>query len=125
MIYIDTNVLVRLITNDVPSLAEAAFELIEAHRGQKIHISEAVLVEVCFILQYHEPYFMKHEEIAAQLRVFLKDAAFSTTADTLTALELFGKHSKLDFVDCLLLSKSGGQKGRVLTFDKALLAALK
>lgn len=120
MIYLDTNVLLRIITQDLPEQAQEAYDFIENERAEQFMILDSVLVETTFILQYHD-YKMPKREISQAL---LEILAFSQIAyegkDTLAALKLFASQPKLDFVDCLLLSKSSAKSRHVLTFDKQL-----
>lgn len=124
MKYIDTNVILRLITQDVPQQAEQAFKQIAAGKRGEYVVLASVLVEVTFVLQYHD-YKMRRNDIAAALLDLLDDDRISTEDSHIEpALRLYGTSPKLDFTDCLLATKANGKREGVLTFDKDLIAQL-
>lgn len=124
MIYIDTNVLVRMITQDIPGQAEVAYDSIAKGRANDFIITEIVLVELTFILQYHDYKMDKKVITEAILDIFDTEQIASASDEVTAALKLYAK-TKLDFVDCLLHARAKGKKAGVLTFDKGLVAALR
>lgn len=121
MRYIDTNVLVRIITGDIPEQARQALQTIEEAGKDAFCIDVTVLVEVCFVLQYHS-YRMTHQDIADALLPLIAAPQISSSAQAVAALELYRKHDNLDFTDCLLYVLGG--KGGVFRFDKDLIKTL-
>jgi len=120
VIYLDTNILLRIITQDIPEQAEQAFAQIAASKRGECVVLASVLVEVTFVLQYHD-YQMKKSDIAAALLDLLADDRIAAEDSALVpAIELYGTTPKLDFVDCLLAVKARHRKSGVLTFDKDL-----
>ncbi|SRR6266702_872599 len=117
MKYLDTNLLVRIITGDNQTLAEQAIDTIE-HGGQgEFCIIDAILVELCFILEFHS-YRMARSDIAAAIETLLAAPQVTVAEQTKKALALYADHTKLDYADCLLFVL-GGKHG-VVTFDKDL-----
>lgn len=117
MKYIDTNVLVRVITGDDQELAEKAIAEIETGAPGEYCIADVVLVELCFVLEFHA-YAMARADIVAALESLVGTPQIVVSDKALAALKLYGAHPKLDYADCLLFVLGG--KGGVLTFDKDL-----
>lgn len=118
MRYLDTNILVRLITGDDRRAAEAALKMVDAADRASLFVHDCVLTEICFVLEFG-PYKMKRVEIVKGIRLIL-DAPQTTYDDrTPKALDIFEKHRKLDFTDCLLIVHADGDK--VETFDKEII----
>jgi predicted nucleic-acid-binding protein len=117
MKYIDTNVLVRIITGDNKVLAEQAIAQVQGGAQNEFSILDAVLVELCFVLEFHD-YKMSRTDIAEAIETLVAVPQIFITDNTLHALELYKKHPKLDYTDCLLFV-AGGKEG-VLTFDNDL-----
>jgi predicted nucleic-acid-binding protein len=115
--YIDTNVLVRVITGDNMVLAEQAIAQIQSGAQNEFSILDAVLVELCFILEFHD-YKMLRTDIVEAIEALVAVPQISVTSNTLTALQLYKEHPKLDYADCLLFVV-GGKEG-VMTFDDDL-----
>ena len=114
MTYLDTNILVRVITGDNPELAHRALKTIQAGAQNDFTVLDAVLVEACFILEFHD-YKMARTDIADALQTLLNAPQIARSDVTLRTLKLYKQHLKLDYVDCLLFVKGG--KNGVFTFD--------
>lgn len=125
MIYIDSNILIRIVTNDIPTLANQAIDMVDQCDDGTIIVTEGVMTEVCFILQYQKPYLLDHGTIYRHLLNLLDDSRFVVSQQMRDALQLFGSHNNLDFVDCMLAVLSDHKQRSIMTFDKALAAALK
>ncbi|HVC36664.1 MAG TPA: PIN domain-containing protein [Candidatus Dormibacteraeota bacterium] len=117
MKYIDTNVLVRVITGDDKALAEKAIAQIESGAQNEFSILDAVLVELCFVLEFHD-YKMSRLDIATAIETLLAIPQIFVTDITLRALRLYKEHSKFDYTDCLLFVVGG--KNGIVTFDDDL-----
>jgi predicted nucleic-acid-binding protein len=115
--YIDTNVLVRVITGDDQKLASQAIAEIQRGGQNEFYILDAILVELCFVLEFHT-YKMTRSNIAAALAALVATPQIMVADTSLRALELYGQHPKLDYADCLLWA-TGGKNG-VFTFDSDL-----
>jgi predicted nucleic-acid-binding protein len=121
MTYLDTNVLVRIITGDNQELASKAITEIESGGQGDFCIIDAVMVELCFILEFHA-YAMARTDIVEAVEALIATPQISVSEKTLLTLKLYGEYPKLDYADCLLFVL-GGRNG-VLTFDKDLQKSL-
>src|SRR5271155_153345 len=121
MKYIDTNILVRIITGDDQTLAHKAITAIESGGQNEFCIVDAVFVELCFILEFHT-YAMARADIANAIEALIATPQITVSDKTQTALSLYREHPKLDYADCLLFVLGG--KNGVLTFDKDLQKSL-
>ena len=117
MKYLDTNILVRLITNDSPNLTRQAIDWVQSSKTGECMVLDAVLVETCFVLEFHE-YQMKRHDIYQALTAFLDLPQTTCASASLGALQLFNDHPSLDYADCLLLTLGG--KKDIVSFVKAL-----
>lgn len=117
---VDTNIFVRLITNDVPELAQAAEAMITPLADKSIELPLYVLAEVVYVLAYNPHYRYDRPRIVRSLRVIVGLPQFELERAVVErALEVFARR-KLDFVDCLLAGSSAETGREVLTFDKKL-----
>ena len=114
MLAVDTDVVVRLVTQDHAAQAARAAAIF---RSGPIHIARTVLLETAWVLGY--AYGLDDRAIARVLRgvaglpnVELEGAR--EFADALAAME-----RGLDFADALHLASSGGA-GHFVTFDRRL-----
>lgn len=115
MIALDTNVLVRYVTNDDPRQAAQAVRLLS--RSDDVFLPKTVLLELEWVLRavYDVPR-------AGVLRVFehilgLPNVVVEATEDVARALHAFGRG--LDFADALHLTASR-RADAFHTFDRAL-----
>lgn len=123
--YIDTNILVRLMTNDVPTLAKEAIEQIKKSRSGELIVIDAVLVELLFILEVNQQYKLPREKIVLIFEGILSIPQLKLSESSITAFNLYASNKKLDFTDCLLATLANNKKERVITFDKDLQNILK
>lgn len=120
-VLLDTNIILRYLTNDTPQMAQKVTQRFsEAKNGKlSLKINDFVVVEVIFLLEHY--YHFPREQIVSVLgnlfsQPFLemdyKDAIFE-------ALIEYG-HSQIDFVDCLLYAQAHQSEAKILSFDKHL-----
>ena len=112
MIAIDTNVLVRIITNDQPEQVKKAVDLLAM---SDVFVSKTVLLETEWVLHYL--YNKKSEEILEALRTFLglPNISFEHPQQITQALSWYA--DGLDFADALHLASS--EKAETfMSFDK-------
>lgn len=112
MLAVDTNVIVRIVTNDDPEQARRAVALFERER---IFIAKTVLLEVEWVLRFS--YQLPREVIAPTLRkvIGLPPVAVEDPDEVFIALD--GYEQGLDFADALHLASSGSADG-FATFDQ-------
>lgn len=117
MRYLDTNVLVRIITGDDPAIAQKALEEITRGAKDSYCIHDSVIVELCFVLEFHN-YAMKRKDIAEALLTLAAAPQIALADNSHEAVLLYQQHPKLDYTDCLLYALGG--KAGVMTYDKEL-----
>ncbi|MFZ1812783.1 MAG: PIN domain-containing protein [Candidatus Saccharimonadales bacterium] len=125
MIYVDTNIFVRMIMRDDHEAARRAFDMVHASPDDSLVLTEVVAHELCYVLANNSRYNMSHYEIATSLREILASPQFRAEKNVAAAVEMFANHSSLDFADCLLAVKANHSRSGVMTFDRPLAAALK
>lgn len=114
MLAVDTNVIVRIVTNDDPEQARRAVALFERER---IFIAKTVLLEVEWVLRFS--YQLPREVIAPTLRkvIGLHPVAVEDPDEVFIALD--GYEQGLDFADALHLASSSRADG-FATFDQKM-----
>lgn len=122
MEYLDTNVLIRYITQDNPDHGRRARELIDRVRsgGQEVTTCEGVIVEAVQVLSSPRLYNRSRGEIQGYLTAILNLPGFKSSEKGiyLRALELYAS-TNLDFVDVLEAAHMEREGiGVVLTFDR-------
>jgi predicted nucleic acid-binding protein len=123
--FIDTNVLIRLLTRDDRDKLERCRELFRrANRGEiELTTSEAVIAETVFVLSSPRLYAMKRAEIALLLGSLLGGSSLFVDhkSAVLDALELYGL-SNLHFVDCLgaAHARRAGTPHTIYSYDREL-----
>lgn len=115
---LDTNILLRMMLQDIPEQFELAIKLME--RKDVIYlVSDAMLSEAVFVLTRMK---VDRETIVAILTQFV--ARPNVKASELMDIELFWMYlhyPKLSFTDCYLALEAALNKAEPLwTFDKAL-----
>jgi uncharacterized protein len=105
MRFLDTNILLRYLTRDVPQKAEACYQLLQqVKEGQElVTTSEAVITEVVYVLSSKKGYRLPREDIRARLTPILSLRGFRLThrGVYLKALNLYAAHPNLDFEDAV------------------------
>jgi predicted nucleic acid-binding protein len=115
--YVDTNILVRLLTNDIPEQVEAALRLIDDHGS--VHITSSTMLETAYVLNTH--YTRSRANIVASLTDLLKSHQFIVDEALVwrLALELFGS-TTLALHDCYIAACALSEEATLLTFDEDL-----
>lgn len=112
MLAVDTNVIVRIVTNDDPEQAQRAVALFERER---IFIAKTVLLEVEWVLRFS--YHLPREIIVPTLRkvVGLQQVEVENPDEIFIAID--GYEQGLDFADALHLA---GRAEGFATFDQKM-----
>lgn len=99
--HIDTNIIIRLITQDSPDEVKKAEKLIADKH--KIYVFEdAAIMEVVFVLM-SDFYRFTRQDVADSLKtIMLIDNIYFNKSVISHALDMFIAHPKLSFVDCYL-----------------------
>src|SRR3712207_3832061 len=106
--YIDTDVIIRLLTGDDPEKQAAArplFEQVE-HGTLTVTAPQTVIADAAYVLRSKRLYNKPKDEVAALLLplVSLPGFKIANRRAVVTALQLYGTHPHLDFTDALLIA---------------------
>jgi predicted nucleic-acid-binding protein len=120
MIAVDTNILVRYITNDDKEQSILAAQLLDSHAGQErsIFINNIVLCELIWVLA--KGYKYKKEQIIKTIKLLLSSIEFEFENHELAFLAVIEyETAEADFSDILigLINQSIGCKA-TYSFDK-------
>jgi predicted nucleic acid-binding protein len=103
--FIDTNVVIRVLTGDDTAKAEAAQQLLERLEDgtEEAFTSEAVVAEIFFVLTSPRQYGMGRADAAARVRPILAARGLYLDAKLVVqrAVAVYEAHSQLDFEDAL------------------------
>ena len=118
--HIDTNVVIRLITQDNEEMVKKAEKLL-SKKDKTYVLEDAAMMEVVFVLT-RGGYDMTRKEAADGINAFLKTENIYCNKGLIEdALNLFVKHPKLSFVDCYLAAITAvSQEKPLWTLDKKL-----
>ena len=119
---LDTNVLVRLLTQDDPSQFARSHRLLRsaAHRGERLFISDIVIAELIWTLK--SSYRFKRDALINSLHFLVNHSTFQLQSESALreAIQIF-ESASLEFSDCLIFAVSRLQGCNFLvTFDKRL-----
>jgi predicted nucleic-acid-binding protein len=114
---LDTNVLVRLVTDDDPEQARTAEQHLE---GNQLFLAKTVLLEAEWVLRY--AYELPRSTIAGVFRKLLGLEGLDVEADADVRAALAGYEHGLDFADALHLASSRSCD-HFATFDRTFAAA--
>ena len=113
MIAVDTNVVVRVLTNDDPAQASAAATLLER---ETVFLPVSVVLETEWVLR--SVYGLDRETVARSLRAFLGVPTVTAEAAGRVGQALQWYEKGLDFADALhLASATEAGAERLATFD--------
>ena len=121
MIALDTNILVRYITQDDEVQSKASEELLAKYDGENlsIFINNTVLCELVWVLE--RGYKYSKEQIASTMRIIFSTTEFAFEHHNILWLALEDyENNKADFADCLIaqVNNHHGFK-KTYTFDKS------
>lgn len=106
--YLDTNIIIRLVTGDDPAKQDASRRLFESLEAGTISIAApmSVIADAVYVLASPRLYALARPVIAAVLSRLLRIAAFRVQHRRvlLRALELYGRNASLDFGDAILVA---------------------
>jgi predicted nucleic-acid-binding protein len=116
---LDTNVLLRLFLNDVPTQHKSAVELFEKSNGF-FAVADTAVIELVFILQ--RSYGFTRPEIVDLVNGLTRFDKINCNRPLFeNALPIFTQHPKLSFEDCCLACYAKLNNAEPLwTFDKKL-----
>ena len=118
---VDTNILLRFLTNDVPTEAKMAREFFKSAKSGKLgaEICEPVFIETLVVLRNYFKY-PKNSVVKLMQSILALDWLTIENLSVLTlALDQYSQLN-LDFVDCLILARSKIKQQKIFTFDAKL-----
>lgn len=123
MTLLDANVILRHITKDNPDQSPRAYALLKGlERGRRsLVITEAVIVEVVYVLASRNLYNLPREEIRTHLSAVLslRGLRLAHKPMYLRALDLYVTHRQLSFVDALNVAYLERLKAsEIVSFDR-------
>lgn len=115
---LDANIVIRLITKDIPDQYEQACALITS--GAEFEVSDTAMIEAIYAL--YEYYKTPRKLVQKAVEVLLTNKNLRINAPVFQqALALFAKQPALSIEDCYLTSLASHRKALPLwTFDKKL-----
>lgn len=122
MAVLDTNVLIRYLTDDDEAQSGRALALLQEVETQErsVFLPEGVLVETTRVLAARNGYAVDRETIRTRLLAILRLPSVSTTHKRIyiEALDLYTQYSRLSFVDalCAAYARQSDDK-TVISFD--------
>lgn len=103
--FIDANVFLRHITQDSPDQSRRAQALLKRIDGGELIVttSEAVILELVFVLSSRRLYNLSREDIRSRLHILLalKGLRLPLKAVYHRALDLYAANPGIDFADCV------------------------
>lgn len=123
MNFLDTNIIIRYLTQDDPGQAEKARKLLQRVEAKELTLTtyEGVIVEVVQVLSSKVLYNLPRDEIKKYLVNILSLSRLKLPHKRVyfRALDLYASHSFLDFVDALNIAHMERQKiSTISTFDQ-------
>lgn len=119
MIAIDTNILVRIVTNDSPEQVQKAAELLSQN---PVFISKTVILELEWVLRFS--YQLNRDVIFATFQRILTTDNFTIEQHSRIEQALQWYQQGMDFADALHLAGSS-QAEKFASFDKKLIKKAK
>ena len=122
MIGLDTNVLVRLLTDDEPAQVRSAKRLLSDHDGEAgaFFINDLVLIEVMWVLK--RIYGVAREDAVAAVQSLLDNDAFAfEDRDRLKGAVDLCTQQTVDFADTMIALRNTSMGcEHTVTFDRAM-----
>lgn len=112
--YIDTNILMRYLLNDIPEQTDIAAEII----ADGAQIYPEVIPEALYVLS--KIYGIPRKTVSDTLIAILDDISVERKEQIKKTLELF-RETKLDYIDCLHLAGYSLSGEDFFSFDKKLM----
>ncbi len=120
---LDTNVLIRFLRQDHPTMGPAAKALFRAARAGKVRLllEESIVAEAVYVLQ--SVYKQNRADIADALQAIVRRApAIQSERPAVLndALDRYRRQSQVDFADALLAALAVEKQVAVASFDRDL-----
>jgi len=119
MLAIDTNIVVRYLTNDHPEQSPRARKLVD---GQAVFVAVTVILEIEWVLR--STYGYRPVDIARAMRSFAGLPTVTVEDGAIVATALDQAEQGMDFADALHLGKASHCEG-MASFDRKFVKAAK
>jgi predicted nucleic acid-binding protein len=121
--YLDANVFVRYLTQDEPTMAEAALRLLQRIRDgqEEARVLEATVAEVVYVLSSPAIFNLDRGEIRARLQPVLSIRALflEHRSRCLKALDMYAVNRSVNFADALVAAAAMEESpAEVYSFDR-------
>lgn len=118
MNFVDTNLVIRYLTNDEPSLAERAARVIDS--DSPVYLTDVVIAEIGYVLT--SIYDMQRTVVIDHLIALLQKRNIRTFGFdknlALQALILCRPSHRVSFADAMLWASARSANGAIYTFDR-------
>lgn len=122
MPFLDTNIILRHLTQDNPDQSTRAYQLFQQLEAGTIRLTltEGVLIEAVQVLSSKALYNLPRGQIRTLLTdiMTLRGVRLSSKGIYLRALELYASLVFLDFVDALLVARTERTQDSIYSFDR-------
>ena len=118
LVLLDTNVIIRFLTNDSPELSRRAELIFRRAKKSQLIIPDFILMEIVWVLLSF--YGLKKEEVIEKLEAMLTFIKFDFNRPVLRrAIDLY-RSFNISFVDAYLLAWTKTKSISLVTFDRQL-----
>lgn len=118
--HIDTNIIIRLITQDNPEEVARAEKLL-SNKSKTYVLEDAAIMEIVFVLMGNLYRFSRQDVSRSIKTIMLLDNLYLNKGIISDALDVFTAHPKLSFVDCYLATVTSiSGETPLWTLDKKL-----
>ena len=124
MRFLDTNVILRYLTRDDETKADACYQVFQCVKNgeEELVTGETIIAEVTYVLSARRgPYRLSHHEIVARLMpiVTLRGVRIAGKQACIRALDLYASSTFLDFEDALAVAHMEQMGIReILSYDR-------
>ncbi len=115
---LDTNIIIRFLTNDPPQLADKAQQVIQRANPHQLIIPDMVIAEIIWVLLSF--YNLEKPEVIKKIESLIASNKFDLNRPVLEpALQLYRIYN-ISFIDAYLLSLSIRKNSPLISFDQDL-----
>ncbi|MEV6767030.1 PIN domain-containing protein [Nocardia sp. NPDC051030] len=117
-VFLDTNILIRHLTQDPPELGQRATAFLA--QADSLHLPDLILAETIYVLQ--SVYQVARPQVAALARVLVSSRNIATDDPALLirAVDVY-EHYRLSFADAYLVALAEAvPKSAIASFDKGI-----
>ena len=117
---IDTNIVLRLLINDIPQQYVLVHELLNKNKANRFHVADCVFVELEYALRMH--YQLDRPTISNAIQTLISQKNIVSNKELFFALlPIYESKHNVSFVDCMLATYAQLNNAMPLyTFDKKL-----